>query len=105
MNRMPVRMAEIAWFLPLMGDCFVGIWPDFKHSVPRLIVRSPEIAHPVKSFDGQNLDAIMFRWEADERAVKREYPDFQYRSRRAEGSLPDASAEARRTPAASGSAR
>lgn len=75
-NRMPVRMAEIGWYLPLMGDCFVGIWPDFTRKIPRLLIRSPEIAYPVVGFDGQGLDALMFRWEADQAAVKRQYPNY-----------------------------
>jgi hypothetical protein len=81
-NKMPIRMAEVAWYLPLMGDCFVGIWPDFERKVPRMLIRSPEIAYPLRSFDGQSLDAVMFRWEADVQAVKRQYPKFQIPSAR-----------------------
>lgn len=79
-NRMTVRMAEVAWYLPLMGDCFPCIWPDFDRKIPRFIVRSPEIAHPIRSWDGTSLDQIMFRWEANTRDLKRQYPDYVERS-------------------------
>jgi hypothetical protein len=75
-NRIAVRMAEIAWYLPLMGDCFTGIWPDFERKIPRFLLRSPEIAYPVKSVDGGTLDQIIFKQDLPERVVARLYPDY-----------------------------
>lgn len=75
-NVMPVRMAEIGWFLPLMGDCFPMIWPDFDRKIPRLIVRSPEHAHPVHAWDG-SLDQIVFRREETERTLMRQFPQYR----------------------------
>jgi hypothetical protein len=77
MNKMSRRMGEIAWYLPLMGDCFVGVWPDYDQKLVRMIVRSPENAHPVRSMNYDCLDAIMFRSEMTERQVMRAYPNYR----------------------------
>jgi len=37
---------QIAWFGPLMGDSFHGIWPDFDKNTVKSIVRSPEYRLP-----------------------------------------------------------
>jgi hypothetical protein len=31
-----------------MGDCFLGIFPDFDTNIPRMLVRSPEKAFPIR---------------------------------------------------------
>lgn len=70
------KLNRVAWYLPLMGDCFLGIWPDFDHSVPRMLVRSPERAYPILDCEGEKLGAIMFSWEAPEHVIKRDYPGW-----------------------------
>lgn len=76
-NRMSSVMADIGWYLPLMGDCFVGIWPDFDRKIPRMLLRSPEYAHPVHSWDGRTLDQIIFRRDETERTISRNFPNFR----------------------------
>jgi hypothetical protein len=77
MNRVARRMGEIGWYLPLMGDCFIGVWPDYDQKLVRMMVRTPEGAHPVKSaYDGK-LDAIIFRRDESAAALARAYPNFQ----------------------------
>lgn len=77
MNKMAKRMGEIAWYLPLMGDCFLGVWPDYDKKLVRMIVRTPENAHPVRSLNYDSLDAIIFRSEISERQLRDAYPNYQ----------------------------
>lgn len=77
MNKMSRRMGEIAWFLPLMGDCFLGVWPDYDKKLVRMIVRTPENAHPVRSLNYDCLDAIIFRNEFTQRQLQAAYPNYQ----------------------------
>jgi len=67
---------QIAWFGPLMGDSFHGIWPDFDKNTVKSIVRSPEYAFPVSSFDGQKMDALMFSWKVPSQRAKRAFPNY-----------------------------
>jgi len=74
MNRILRR--DIGWFLPLMGDCFLGCFPDFErgHAVP--IVRSPEHAYPVSSFGGTEDEIVIFKWQERDSTVARKYPNY-----------------------------
>jgi len=64
---------KAAWYLPLMGDAFLGIWPDFDSKMPVPIIRSPEYAYPLPSFDGQSTDAIIFCWKISEGQAARTF--------------------------------
>ncbi len=73
---------KMAWYLPLMGDCYLGIWPDFDTNLVRPLIRSPEYAFPVPGFDVTNpcaLDAVIFSWKAKAESVKRSFPKWNPR--------------------------
>jgi hypothetical protein len=76
----PVPMKNIvnqmAWYLPLMGDCFLGTFPDMKNKTIRPILRSPEVAFPVQSYDGQNLDSVIFKWETTRTQAAKTFDNY-----------------------------
>lgn len=84
-NNMSKVLADQGWYLPLMGDCFLGIYPDMKSSMCRTLLRSPENAYPIPSFDGSGTDGVIFCWKARESAVKRQFPEYRTRSERGGG--------------------
>ena len=84
-NRMGKVMADNGWYLPLMGNVFLGAYPDMKTNVVRTVMRSPEIAYPVPCYDGSELDAIVFCFKAPLSAIQRAYPNFQPQNRRRSG--------------------
>ena len=67
---------EIAWFGPLMGDSFLGIWPDFDNKCVKALVRSPEHAYPIANWDGRSLRAVLFSWKITEREARRAFKGF-----------------------------
>jgi hypothetical protein len=73
MNR---SLTQIGWFGPLMGDCFHGIWPDFDRNTVMSVIRSPEWAFPVPSFDGSRMDAVIFSWKVPAARAKRQFPNW-----------------------------
>jgi hypothetical protein len=73
---MPIQLNRIAWYLPLMGDCFHGIWPDFDNNRVSSIVRSPEYAYPVMGANNEP-DAFLFAWRWPEKQAKRAFPNWQ----------------------------
>lgn len=75
-NKATKLNADIAWYLPLMGSCFHGIFPDMDRKLPRMLLRSPENAYPVPSWDGQD-DAYIFSWKIPQSAAMREWPDLE----------------------------
>ena len=83
-NVMSQVLGKISWYLPLFGDCFLGIWPDFDTHVPRVIVRSPEHAFPFHGF-GNDMKGVIFSWDVKESALKRDFPDYQRRNDRMQG--------------------
>lgn len=70
------QLNRVGWFGPLMGDSFLGMWPDFTNKTVKAVVRSPEHAYPIESFDGNGLDALMFSWETTEGKAKRAFPQW-----------------------------
>lgn len=74
-NEMNVVLNRIAWYLPLFGDCFVGIHPDFERNMPRIVLQSPERAFPIMDSMG-GLGAVIFCWEVPESVAKRDYPNW-----------------------------
>lgn len=73
MNR---QLNEVGWHTPLMGDCFLGIWPDFERSTVQAIVRSVEHAYPIQNYDGTKLDALVFCWKTTTAKAKRAFPNW-----------------------------
>ncbi|MHB8742571.1 MAG: hypothetical protein ACYC9L_05535 [Sulfuricaulis sp.] len=67
---------KIGWYLPLMGDCFLGIHPDFEKNLPSPIIRSPEYAYPIPSFDKQGEQAIIFSWKVHETVVSKNFVEY-----------------------------
>jgi hypothetical protein len=67
---------RIAWYLPLMGDCFLGAFPDVKNKTIRPILRSPENAFPVPSYDGSTLDSVIFKWETTKQQAAKQFPNY-----------------------------
>lgn len=65
-----------AWYLPLFGDCFKGIYPDFKRNMPVPMLRSPEHAYPITNFDGSDSDLYLFSWKERQSVIKRQFPSY-----------------------------
>jgi len=74
------KLNNMAWYLPLMGHSYLGIFPDFDKGMPKMLVRTPEYAYPVPGFENSE-DATIFHWEIDERWVKRDFPQFTSRQK------------------------
>jgi hypothetical protein len=76
-NQITTVSSNMGWFLPLMGDCFLGCIPDIDSQVVRMVLRSPEHAYPVPSYDlmGQPK-AIIFAWKVKESVARREFPGY-----------------------------
>jgi len=73
MNRVVNHMA---WYLPLMGCCYQGCWPNPELNRPMPILRSSEHAWPIMSFDGNEENAVMFIWRVKESDAARAYPNY-----------------------------
>lgn len=79
-NSMNQVLADHGWYLPLMGDVFLGIFPDMEKNMCRTLTRSPEVAFPIPGYDSACNDGYIFAWKARESAVKRAFPDYTPRS-------------------------
>src|SRR5437870_1582500 len=73
MGNMDKIFNRIGWYLPLMGDAYLGIHPDFDKNLPVPLVRSPEHAYPIPGFDKQSEQAVVFRWKVAESIAARSY--------------------------------
>jgi hypothetical protein len=82
-NKMNRENTRAGWYLPLFGCCYQGIFPDFERNLPRVLLRSPENAFPIPSFDGRGEDGVIFSWDVRESAVKRQFPEYVRKSDRA----------------------
>jgi hypothetical protein len=71
-----VLRRDVGWYLPLMGDVFMGCFPDFDRSHPVPIIRSPEFAFPISSFGGDHDDAILFHWKERDSTLARTFPNY-----------------------------
>jgi hypothetical protein len=67
---------NMGWFLPLMGDVYQACWPNPELGRPTPILRSPEYAWPIMSFDGNEENAVMFIWRVKESSAMRAYPNY-----------------------------
>lgn len=73
---------RIAWYQPLMGDVFLGVYPDSDAHIPRPLLRSPEYAYPIPAYDALGEDAHMFCWTIRESAAIRQFPNYVPKSKR-----------------------
>lgn len=71
-----VLRRDVGWYLPLMGDVFMGCFPDFDRNHPVPIIRSPEFAYPISSFGGDHDDAILFHWKERDSTLARTFPNY-----------------------------
>lgn len=69
-------LADQGWYLPLMGDAWLGIWPDMNTNMCRVLLRSPEHAYPVMNYDKSCEDAVIFKWKTPISAAKRAFPKW-----------------------------
>jgi hypothetical protein len=74
-GRMDRRFNNMAWYLPLMGSCYLGIHPDFERKLPLPLVRSAEYAYPIPGYNGEE-DGVIFCWKVPESSVIRAYPNY-----------------------------
>lgn len=75
-NSMNKVLSDQGWYLPLMGDAWLGIWPDMETNICKTILRSPEYAYPIMSFDNTKEDGVIFKWECPASAAKRAFPKW-----------------------------
>ena len=85
MSNMNQILCHGAWYLALMGDCFIGAVPDPETNLVVPVLRSPEYAYPIPSFTPGGWDGVIFRWEVGERAIARNFADYQPRNERMKG--------------------
>lgn len=78
-NKMNQANNRAAWYLPLFGSCYHGIFPDMERNLPRVVLRSPEHAFPIPSFDGSSEDGVIFAWKVRESALQRQFPNYKRR--------------------------
>jgi hypothetical protein len=67
---------DLGWFLPLFGQAYIGAFPDFDNNVIRPILRSPENAFPIPSFDPSGTSGVIFSWKVRESTLKRDFPNY-----------------------------
>lgn len=75
-GRMSKRFREIGWFLPLMGDAFLGCYPDYDRHLAVPILRSPEVTFPIPAFGGGDTETYVFNWQERESVVAATFPQF-----------------------------
>lgn len=73
---MAKRFREIAWYQPLMGDTFIGCYPDPARKIPVPILRDPEHAYPLKGFGGEVDSGHIFAWKERESTLRRAFKDY-----------------------------
>lgn len=94
LNDMNKVLADQGWFLPLMGDAYLGIFPDLDKNICRTMLRSPEHAYPILNYDLSAEDGVIFSWKVKRSAAARSFPNWK-----PPASAPQASATlARLTP-------
>ena len=75
-NKMSLILNKMAWYLPLMGDCFLGIHLDLKRAMPRVLLRSPEFAFPQLDSNGE-MGVVIFCWQVPMSVAKRDHPNYR----------------------------
>lgn len=76
LNNMNKVLADQGWFLPLMGDAYLGIYPDLDKNLCRTLLRSPEYAHPLMNYDDSGEDGVIFSWKTKRSSVERSFPNW-----------------------------
>ena len=66
-----------AWYLALMGCCFLGAHPTPAGSI-QYVLRSPEFSFPVWDINYKRMHAIGFRWEVSEDVLRDTYPEVDF---------------------------
>lgn len=74
---MPQVLNKLGWYLPLMGDAFLGAIPNLERGTIDPVIRSPEHAYPGTSFDGTMLDDVIFCQEIRLSKALRSFPTYQ----------------------------
>lgn len=69
-------VGDKAWYLPLMGDAFLGIFPDMESNHCRMVIRSPEHAYPLPKWDNDGNDGIIFSWKTSYASARRGFPNW-----------------------------
>ena len=64
-----------AWYLPLFGDCFLGINPNPDTNTPMPFIRSPENAYPIPNYSDGTLEKVVFKWEVSEQMARASFGD------------------------------
>lgn len=64
-----------AWYLPLFGDCYLGIFPNPETSTPIPLIRSPENSYPVPNYSDGTLEKVVFKWEVTEEVARASFGD------------------------------
>lgn len=67
---------DIAWYQPLMGDVFIGCYPDTEKKIPVPVLRSPETAYPIRGLGGTGASAHIFHWKERDSVLMRTFPDY-----------------------------
>lgn len=67
---------DIAWYQPLMGNVFVGCYPDTSRKMPVPVIRSPETAYPIRGFGSNAPSAHIFHWQERDSVLMRTFPDY-----------------------------
>lgn len=83
-GQMSQRFREIAWYQPLMGDSFIGCFPDTKSKLPRPILRDPQTAYPIKGFGGDMNSGHIFHWKERASVLRATFPEYRAASERAQ---------------------
>lgn len=76
-GKMSQVLGQLGWYLPLFGHGFIGAFPDLRNNKVTPVLRSPEIAYPIPSYDGFDLDGVIFCWEVRASTAKRAFPNYQ----------------------------
>jgi hypothetical protein len=72
MGDMLGTISSAAWFLPLFGHAYLGCFPDPEQKIPTPVIRSPEHAYPIVSFDG-STEGVIFSWKIPESVARRNF--------------------------------
>lgn len=86
-GKMSQVLNRVAWYEALMGDVFLGCYPDTDAKLSRPILRSPEYAFPVPAYDNLGEDAHIFSWTMRESSVAKQFPGYIPKTNRKSGFL------------------
>jgi len=67
---------DLGWYLPLFGQSYLGCVPDIENNMVRPILRSPENAYPIPSFDPSGTSGVIFSWKVRDSVLRRDFPNY-----------------------------